>query len=189
MRKVYLESSRISLRSFSENDEDYFVDLDRDPQVMKYLTDGRPTGIAAAQETLARVLNQVEKWQGRYGVWIAIEKETEEFVGWFLLRPPRTALDDFRHIEVGYRLKRKYWGRGFATEVSKLLIEKAFHELNAETVFATAMALNSGSINVMKKVGMKFHSEYIENEFPGENKSAVKYVLTRSEWLLRLKDS
>lgn len=183
MRKTYLEAPRIVLQTLLSSDAPFLVDLDSDPDVMRYLTDGKPTELAAAQETVTTVLKKMEQWEGRFGTWLAFEKSTGDFIGWFLLRPAKATPDDHHHLELGYRFKKKYWGKGFATEVSKLLVKKAFLDLNAESVFATAMAPNHGSTGVMKKVGMKFHSEYIENLFPGENKLAVKYSISKSDWL------
>lgn len=185
MRHVYLQSPRLILKTFLESDFEYLVDLDSDPEVMRYLTDGRPTSPAQAKEIVSAVMQRAEKWQHRLGVWPAFDGASDEFVGWFHLRPAKTNPDDVKNLELGYRLKRKFWGKGFASEVSKLLVEKAFVELGADTVFATAMASNEGSTGVMKKVGMKFHSSYSEEAFPGANKEAVKYLISRSDWSQR----
>lgn len=182
MRHIYLESTRIVLKNFVEADFEYLVELDSDPEVVKYLTDGKPTSATEAKAIITAVMKRAEELQHKLGVWIAFDKTTQDFVGWFHLRPGKATPKDLRDLELGYRLKRAYWGKGLATEVSKLLVEKAFVEFEADTVFATTMALNNGSRAVMEKVGMKFHSSFIEEQFPGTDKNAVQYSLSRDDW-------
>jgi RimJ/RimL family protein N-acetyltransferase len=182
MRSVYLESPRLILKNFLETDFEYLVELDGDPEVMKYLTDGKPTLPSEAKEIIAAVMRRADELQHKLGVWIAFDKESHAFVGWFHLRPLKDSPNDHRNLDLGYRLKREYWRKGLASEVSLLLIEKAFSDLKADTVFATTMALNKGSIGVMKKVGLKFHSNFTEEQFPGTNKNAVRYFISRSDW-------
>jgi len=88
-------------------------------------------------------------------------------------------------VELGYRLRRSAWGRGYATEGSRALIQKAFADLSVERVFATTMAVNVASHRVMEKAGLRyirtFHQpwpDYIE----GEDEGDVEYALLRSEW-------
>jgi len=82
-------------------------------------------------------------------------------------------------VELGYRLKRKFWGHGFATEGSIELINKAFNELGALEIFATTSKFNLASQNVMKKVGLKFENEYHEDLFPGLDKRAVRFSMRK----------
>jgi RimJ/RimL family protein N-acetyltransferase len=120
---VFLETDRLVLRRFTEADVDNLVDLDSDPEVMRYLTGGRATPREVVQnEVLPRLLSYHERFGG-YGFWAAIEKSSGEFLGWFHFRPP---LKGARagEIELGYRLRRSAWGKGYATEGSRALIHK-----------------------------------------------------------------
>lgn len=107
---IYLESKRISLRELSLSDENELLDLDSDFQVMKYLTNGIPTSRESIQKMLGRVLQQRQQSRGKFGVWAAIRKETEEFIGWFHLFPSRDEPNNLENLFLGYRLKAKYWG-------------------------------------------------------------------------------
>jgi RimJ/RimL family protein N-acetyltransferase len=91
------------------------------------------------------------------GVAVAAEtRDDAEFLGWFALQARyRPGL-----CEVGWRLHRRHWGQGFATEGASALIEKAFGQLGVDRVIATAMAGNAASINVMKKCGMSLLKPY-----------------------------
>lgn len=104
-----------------------------------------------------------------------------EFIRWFHFPPP---LDSSEDIEVGYRLKRAFWGKTYAMEGAIALIHKGFTELGTKRVFAKALAVNSGSIHVMEKAGLKFDKSFIEIKFPGSNKEAVRYAFDKNEFNL-----
>jgi RimJ/RimL family protein N-acetyltransferase len=92
--------------------------------------------------------------------------------------------------ELGYRLHRKAWGKGYGTEGSAALLAKGFTELGVRRVTAFTMTVNQGSRRVMEKLGMKFLHTYFE-EFSeheraeGSEHGEVAYAITREEWLAR----
>ena len=73
-----------------------------------------------------------------FGLWAAIEKSTGAFLGWFAFHPLEGCGSD--EVELGYRLKKSSWGKGYATEGSRALIRKGFAELGVRRVFAQTMA-------------------------------------------------
>jgi RimJ/RimL family protein N-acetyltransferase len=178
----YLNTKRIVLREFQLRDEEKLFELDSDPEVMKYLTGG----IATAREEILPLIKRVEflreKFSSRFGVWIAETKETKEFIGWFHFRPDRKDLQNTKRIELGYRLKKNFWGRGIATEVSFALINKGFTELSVEEVFAITLKDNLASQAVMKKVGMGFVREFDYEHSPGNTSLAVEYALKKENY-------
>lgn len=173
----YLESERIYLREFTQEDEDELLDLDSDPEVMKYLTDGKPSSRENIQKQMKRVSVLLKNNDGKFGVWAAIEKETNAFIGWFHLFPSPNEHENSKKLFLGYRLKKKYWGKGYATEVSKALVEKAFKTYEATEVCAQAMKDNLRSQKVMLKVGMTFVSTYKEKTFPKGLQNAVLFSI------------
>jgi len=175
--KTFLESKRIYLREFSTADEEELLDLDSDPEVMKYLTNGKPSSREGIQRMLTRVSAQLDESNGKYGVWSAVEKATNQFVGWFHLFPPRDEPENPHRLFLGYRLKRTYWGKGYATEVSSALIKLAFEEYGATEVCAQSMKANLGSQRVMEKVGMSFTCEFKEKSFPEGFQDAVLFSI------------
>ena len=86
-------------------------------------------------------------------LWAAIERASE-FVGWFHFEPERGHDPD--QVELRYRLRRSVWGRGYATEGSRALIEKGFVELGVERVYATTMVVNVASRRVLEKAGLRY---------------------------------
>ena len=180
---VLLETDRLVLRQFTAADLDNLVELDSDPDVMRYITGGRPTPREQVRdEVLPAFLAYYERFAG-YGFWAAVDKATGQFLGWFHLRPPEGANPD--EPELGYRLLRSAWGKGYATEGSRALIRKAFTELGARRVYAETMAVNRGSWRVMEKVGMRLVRTFRQpwpDRIEGDEHGDVEYGLTRAEW-------
>ena len=118
-----------------------------------------------------------------YGFWAAIERTTGEFVGWFHLRPGSDDAPD--EPELGYRLHRRFWGRGLATEGSRALVDTAFLDRGARRVHASTMAVNAGSRRVMEKSGLRFvrtfHADW-PVRITGDEEGDVEYAITRAEW-------
>lgn len=162
---------------------DNLVALDGDPAVMRYLTNGKPTPREVIEnDTLPWILRHYDTFNG-LGTWAAIERSTGEFLGWFELRPKD---GDAGNLELGYRLRRSAWGKGFATEGSRALLSKAFTDLDARRVYAETMAVNTPSRRVMERVGLRyartFHLHF-EDPIPGTEHGEVEYELLRSDWL------
>ena len=183
---VFLETERLILRRFTEDDADALFELHDDPQVMRYLNGGLPADRdEIVTDYLPNYLRYYERFTG-YGFWAAIEKTSGDFLGWFHFRPrPEDPADE---PELGYRLHRAAWGKGYGTEASAALLEKGFTELGVRRVTAYTMTVNKGSRRVMEKVGMTFlrtfHVEVEEHELAeGSEHGEVEYAITREEWL------
>ena len=180
---VYLETERLILRRFTPDDVDRVTALDADPAVMRYINGGRQT---PRDEIRDVYLPGWMAWYGagdRYGFWAAIEKRTGAFLGWFHLRPQEGDPDD--EPELGYRLIASAWGRGYATEGSRALIQKAFVDLGARRVYATTMVVNVASRRVMEKAGLRFVRVFRQpwpDRIEGEEQGDVEYALARDEW-------
>jgi RimJ/RimL family protein N-acetyltransferase len=181
--QIFLETERLELRRFTDEDIENLVELDSDPEVMHFINGGRPTPRDEIEnEFLPAILGHYERYAG-YGFWAAVEKSTGQFVGWFHFRPAQDAPPG--EVELGYRLRRSAWGKGYATEGSRALIAKGFAELGVQRVVASTMVVNVASRRVMENAGLKFvrifHQpwpDYIEGEEEGD----VEYALLRSEW-------
>ena len=181
--EIFLETERLVLRRFTEADVDNLVELDSDPDVMRFITGGRPTPREEIEnDVLPSFLAYYQRFEG-YGFWAAVEKPTGEFLGWFHLRPPRGRGPE--EPELGYRLRKSAWGKGYATEGSRALIRKAFTELGAERVYAETMVVNAASRRVMEKAGLRlvrtFHQPW-PDRIEGDEHGDVEYALLRSEW-------
>lgn len=180
---IFLETERLVLRRFTEADVGNLFDLDGDPEVMRFLTGGKSTPRDVIEnETLPRFLAYYERSE-RFGFWAAIEKSAGAFLGWFAFHPPEGGGSD--EVELGYRLEKSSWGKGYATEGSRALIRKGFTELGVRRVMAETMAVNVASRRVMEKAGLRyvrtFHQEW-PHRIEGEEHGDVEYALTKAAW-------
>ena len=182
MKPTPITTDSVILRNFTDADGHNIKELDSDPEVMRYLTDGEPSSEEIVQKTMDVFLDFVDKTQGKYGFWAAEDIKTKEFIGWFQLRPLKEDPDNYKVLELGYRLKKKFWGKGIGTEVSKLLVKRAFDELNAKEVWAIAHRSNNSSTNIMKKCGLTFQFEKEYAPYPGKDKSCVYYRISKQEF-------
>lgn len=183
---IILETPRLALRQFTEDDVDNLFDLNSDPEVMRYLTGGRPTPREEIRDQIMPFHLAIYDRLDRLGTWAAQSTATGEFLGWFHLRPgPGT---DITNTELGYRLRRSAWRKGYATEGSRALIRTGFTDLGVERIFGHTMTVNTASRRVMEKCGMTLvrtipyeGSDPIEGAEHGE----VEYAVTRPEWEAR----
>jgi RimJ/RimL family protein N-acetyltransferase len=149
---VLLETERLVLRRFTEDDAGNLFRLDSDPDVMRYLTGGTPTPRGVIEtDILPRFLRYDERTPG-FGYWAAIDKANGEFLGWFSLRPSDGA--NPAEATLGFRLRKDAWGRGYATEGARALVRLGFTELGVQRVVAITYQDNLASRRVMEKVGM-----------------------------------
>jgi len=183
---VILETPRLIMRQFTEDDVDNLFDLNSDPEVMRYLTGGGPTPRAVIRDEIIPFHLDVYKRLDRLGTWAAESTATGEFLGWFHLRPGPGA--DVTNVELGYRLRRSTWNQGYATEGSRALISMGFTGLGVERVFADTMTVNTASRRVMEKCGLTLvgvtpydRSDPIE----GSEHGVVEYALTKPDWEAR----
>jgi RimJ/RimL family protein N-acetyltransferase len=174
--KPYLITDRFLLRSWLESDLPDLVNLDADPQVMQHINGGIPTSLEAVRASLLVIQDYEKRYNGELGNWIAIDRATSEFMGWFHLRPDKQNLDNRTRLELGYRLRRKFWGKGVATEISRALIAKAW-EFGAKEVFARTHHSNLGSARVMEKIGMHLEAKYIDPVFVQDDKLTLLYSI------------
>ncbi|WP_370354197.1 GNAT family N-acetyltransferase [Kribbella sp. VKM Ac-2571] len=175
---AYLETERLVLRRFSAEDLELLVALDSDPEVMRYLT-GQPTAREEVERVVLPGILKVYADHPQLGTFKA--EAAEGFVGWFGLQPtgvPGT-------VDVGYRLLRSAWGKGYATEGTRALIAHAFTELGMERVIADTMAVNHRSRAVMRRSGLRFEKVYHErfdDPLPGTEFGEVLYAVDRVTW-------
>ena len=181
--EVFARTDRLILRQFTPDDADLLVELDSDPDVMFFINGGTPTPRhEVGDDILPAFLRYYQRWPG-YGFWALIERETGEFLGWVHFRPEPGSPDD--EPELGYRLRRAAWGRGYAAEASRAVIDRGFAEFGVRRVVANTMAVNTASRRVMEKAGLRyvrtFHADW-PVRIPGDEHGDVEYAITEAEW-------
>ncbi|MEV1012791.1 GNAT family N-acetyltransferase [Micromonospora sp. NPDC049801] len=175
-----VSTERLRMRRLTMADVDAFVELDGDPEVMRFLTGGVATPMETIRdEELPRLIAQYEGHPG-LGRWAALDRASGEFLGWFALDPSA----DGTEAELGYRLRRAAWGRGLATEGSRALVRYALDVVGVRRVWAQTMAVNERSRRVMEKAGLRyvrtFHLDF-DDPIPGTEQGEVEYELLAAD--------
>lgn len=171
-------------RPFQAADAQLLFELDSDPEVMRFVTQGQTTPLGQIKEEIIPLLLGYQGQSPPRGYWAAHLRDTADFIGWFHLRPGATSPDE---VDLGYRLKRSVWGRGLATEGARALIKKALGDWGYRKVTAHTMAANLASCRVLEKAGLRFEREFhyggamLGNWIVGDEQRTVKYSISRTE--------
>jgi len=150
------ETERLVLRKFTVNDAQAMEAVFCDPEVMYSSDDG-----VESPEWVCNWINElIEKHYPSWGCgkWAIIEKETNEVVGYCGLskHPDRCGPNE---AELGYRLIKKKWGNGIASEAVGSVCEYGLKTLRLSRIIATVEPGNLASVRVLQKVGMRYESE------------------------------
>lgn len=170
---IIAQTERLILRLQTLLDAEKLVEMNSDPEVLRYTGDTTLAHVSEARTLLEEKI--FPQWQyykmGRFAVTL----KSGDYLGWCGLKfHPETS-----EVDLGYRFMKKYWGKGYATESSRAALEYGFDHLNLERIIAKAMPDNKGSLKVMQKLGMSFRGYQHD---PTDPQSFIRYELKRNEW-------
>lgn len=187
-------TERLILRRLTIADLDNLYQLDRDSAVMRFINGGWPLSNEEIRQFLTNVLASYDR-EPYFGFWAIALRGSQEFAGWILVRDAREfkwAADyDLARpgeVEIGWRLLRSQWGRGYATEAARAVVACGFAERAIDTFVAWALADNRASVRVMEKLGMTLVREFAFSEkhfptFSPEQRRGVKYALSYQQYV------
>lgn len=166
------ETDRLIIRPFKLADIGPSYEMNLDEEISQYTGDG---GVVSHEEIARRITENVLGDYEKYGYGrLAVEwKETGEFIGFTGLK----YLDDMGEVDLGYRFKKEFWGKGIATETGRVSLDFGFHTLELERIIAMVLPENTGSIRVLEKLGFTFEKEVME-----EGLLAHLYALFRENY-------
>lgn len=173
---VWLQTPRLILRELRERDVPSLVELDADPEVVRYVHLSEPTTPQRAWEWVRSVTTRFYESLPGFGFWAVIERESGQFIGWFHLRPVD---GDVTVAEIGYRLRKDVWGKGYATEISREAVRFSFEKLAVRRVMARALATNRASTRVMEKAGLRLVRSFVE---PITGAEALEYAVAQQDY-------
>jgi RimJ/RimL family protein N-acetyltransferase len=183
MPQPVLRTDRITLVPLADGHLEWEVKLDSDPAVMRYLG-GRAATPEEVEASHARRMAAARKVDG-LGFWIGLVDG--DFVGWWILQPAHGP-DQPAHpgvADLGFRLLRRHWRKGLASEAARELIRYGFEDVGLERIIAQTMTVNAGARAVMARIGLRFvrtfpasTTELIEGIEEGE----VEYDMTSERW-------
>jgi RimJ/RimL family protein N-acetyltransferase len=149
MDMITLETPRLLLRPFREEDLDAYAAMCADPDVMRYIGEGRPLTRAETWRQMAAILGH---WHLRgYGVWAVEERASGAMIGRIGFWNP----EGWPGFELGWLLGRACWGYGFATEGARVALDYAFSALKQNHVISVIEPENIRSIRVAERLGEK----------------------------------
>lgn len=198
MPQPVLRTDRLLLVPLADRHLDLEVELDSDPEVLRYLY-GRTRTRDEVITSHANRMALADKVDG-LGYWMAFgtdggargstppqAEDDGEFIGLMMLPPAHgpDQPDDPAVAELGYRLLRRHWRQGLASEASRELLRHAFDTVGQRRVIAQTMTVNIGSRRVMESVGLRYVRTYFpswDDPLPGTEQGEVEYAITRAEW-------
>ena len=156
-----IESPRLLLREFALEDIDQLGKVFGDPNVMKYSTNG-PLDEKGIRSFINWCRNSYHS--NGYGQWAVIERSSGRVIGCCGLS--QVEIDGTREIEIGYRLEKAEWGKGFASEIAISTLSYGYEKLNLNKIIAIIANGHTSSIRVAEKIGF---SQFNETIFKGWN--------------------
>jgi ribosomal-protein-alanine N-acetyltransferase len=154
-----LETKRLKLRQWKEEDYIPFSKLNADPKVMEFF----PSVLTKVQsDVMASTLKALLSEQG-WGFWVIEEKEIGLFVGSLGLHEPTDKLPFLPCVEIGWRFSFEHWGKGYATEAGQEVLKFAFDVLELDEVVSFTAVINKRSSSLMERLGMKNSYENFEH--------------------------
>ncbi|WP_042393179.1 GNAT family N-acetyltransferase [Streptacidiphilus carbonis] len=153
MAEVVLRTERLVLRGWRDEDLETLVELNSDPEVMRYIGEGK---VLDREQSAAALASFRERWaeQG-FGLFPVELAETGELTGWVGLNVPRFLPEVMPAVEIGWRLLRRHWGRGIATEAAREVLRFGFEDAGLERVVSICHVDNEPSRHVMEKLGLR----------------------------------
>lgn len=149
MNIVTLETERLTLRMFREDDFEQYAGICADPEVMRFLGEGRTLNHLETWRHMAFIVGH---WCLRgYGLWAVEERASGRLVGRIGFINP----EGWPGFELGWTLARECWGKGYATEGARAALEYAFTKMNREHVISLIHPDNLASIKVAERLGEK----------------------------------
>ena len=167
-------TKRLIMRGFQEEDLDAYAEMCGDAEVMRYVGTGQTLSRSESWRSMAMMLGH---WQLRgYGMWAVEERRSGEMLGRVGCWQP----EGWIGLEIGWTIRRVFWGQGFATEAGKVAMEYAFQELQQTHVISLIRPENIASRRVAEKLGEKL-------EGTGElfGSEVVIYGISREEWEIK----
>ena len=184
----YIETERLYLRQWQASDFAIFAEMNADPEVMKYF----PKLLSATMsDVIANKCQQLIKDNG-WGFWAVslkdCSKKSHAFIGFVGLNQTHADMSFVPCIEIAWRLRKEFWGQGYATEAARASLNFAFTELVLDEVVAFTAVINQRSQLIMERIGMTdtqdnfYHPALNANHPLAEH---VLYKITRQQWSSR----
>jgi [ribosomal protein S5]-alanine N-acetyltransferase len=179
-RHYIIQTKRIGLRAWLEEDVEPFSRINADPEVMKFFPG--PLSKVETERFVSAIENHFN--EKGFGLYAVDELASCDFIGFIGLNTATFESDFTPCVEVGWRLSPEYWGKGFATEGALACLKKGFQEFSLEEIVSFTSAINNRSVAVMKRIGLKYRMDFDHPRLDPKSQLCkhALYSLTRMEY-------
>lgn len=161
MSKVITETERLLIREFNLDDAQDVFEFNANEEVNRYTGDA---GVVKTLEDAKGIITNIwlkEYKEHGYARWAVVLKETNKVIGFCGFKCETR----FEGTDIGYRFPPEYWGKGYATEANQACLDYAKEHMDLTHILGDVVQENLGSINVLKKLGFSYQSQYEEAGF------------------------
>ena len=176
---IDIETPRLLLRRWKESDIAVFTKMNLDAEVMRYFP--APYSEERTKQSYDAIQEEFAKYG--YSLYAAEEKSSGNFIGFIGFHWARFDADFCPCIEIGWRLDKDYWHKGYATEGAKACLQHGFDHLGFDTIYSFTAVKNLPSEHVMQKIGMHFYQFFDHPQVPDDHplKPHVCYVISKND--------
>ncbi|RIA08329.1 RimJ/RimL family protein N-acetyltransferase [Flavobacteriaceae bacterium MAR_2010_72] len=161
--EFHIETERIILRQILPTDIDGMFELDSDPDVHRYLGNKSFTTKKESEININDIIDQYAKFD--IGRWAMIHKQTHEFMGWSGLKYYTKPMNGHVNFyDIGYRIIKRFWGHGYATESAKAALNYGFNTMNLKTIYGITHQGNIASHQVLLKIGLNYIEDFYDED-------------------------
>lgn len=172
-----ITTERIVLKEINQNDYSEMKTILQDEKLM-LVGWGKTYSDKEVQAWIDKIIKQYDEFG--YSYYLAIEKSSKKVVGLMGILPVNIKNTDY--IEIAYILKEEFWGKGYATEMTKSCVDYIFNVINADIYIAQVIPENTSSIKVVERLGMEIIDYYFRNQ-NGKNVFHLIYALTKDKYM------
>lgn len=171
---------RLGLRRWLPGDTGQFAAMNADPEVMRYFP--QMLSRCETEDFIRRIEAHFDRHG--YGLFAVEELESGCFIGFIGFQWARFVADFTPCVEIGWRLERSRWGRGYASEGARECLHYGFDRFRFREVFSFTSVLNAPSIAVMKRIGLTYRKHFMHPGLPPGHRllKHVVYSITRTEY-------
>lgn len=153
---MWIETPRLILRKFKQQDTQELTFILANPKVMKF----SPTGILSLTQTQEKVASFIVSYENYgFGKWAVVLKESSKLIGYCGIAVEEIDCKDER--EMGYRFDSKFWGKGLATEAASAALHYGFAKFKFPYILGIVERSNAASVRVLEKLGMQYKRETV----------------------------
>lgn len=156
MLHAFIETPRQTLRQWKQSDEEPYIKLNADPQVMEYFPSVKTPAETLAQ--IKKISDYIDK--NGYGFFAVERKDSHQFIGFTGLCDPGFEAHFTPCVEIGWRLSKDNWGQDFATEAALACLDFGFDKLDLNEIYSFTSVHNDRSEKVMQRIGMNKIGEF-----------------------------